>query len=248
MLATRQITYSPAPSGFLCIRRGHMKKLTLHLPKYRLAMEFKLIKRRKGRFDEPLVPTASNLRKKYHVGNMAHKLLRHIFEHKAVKKILGTNIALMVVASSFMPTNTLGNSTAADSMVISEKNIPLTTIKAIQNPVAEVKITQGYKFYHPGLDLDGVTGDPIRPIKNGVVIDVSISKFAYGKSVIIDHGDGLTSLYAHLSNIEVTEGQKVDTTTEIGQMGATGRSFGDHLHLEVRDGGVAINPLTVLPL
>lgn len=184
---------------------------------------------------------------------MVHRFVRHIFEHKAVKKILGTNIALMLVASSFSPagatisSNTLGASTEAGNIVISESQIPLTTIKAIQIPVKALKITQGFKFYHPGLDLDGVTGDPINPIKNGKVISVSRSKFAYGNSIIIDHGDGITSLYAHLSKIEVTEGEDVETSDEIGKMGATGRSSGDHLHLEIRDHGIPINPLTILP-
>lgn len=230
-----------------------MKKLTLHLPKYRLVMHFNLTKRRKSRFDEPFIPTRLNLRRKYRVGGTIHRFVRHIFEHKAVKKILGTNIALMLVASSFSPagatisSNTLGASTEADNIVISESQIPLTTIKAIQIPVTTMKITQGYKFYHPGLDLDGITGDPIKPIKNGKVINVSRSKFAYGNSIIIDHGNGITSLYAHLSKIEVVEGEDVDTSDEIGKMGATGRSSGDHLHLEIRDHGIPVNPLTILP-
>lgn len=230
-----------------------MRKLTLHLPKYRLSIEYKFSKRRKSRFDEPLLPTRTNLNKKYRVGNIYHKFLRHIFEHKSVKKIFGANVALMLIASSFTPVSatlsekSFAASNQAGSMVISEANIPLTTTKSIQIPVETMKITQGFKFFHPGLDLDGVTGDPIKPIKNGKVINVSRSKFSYGNSVIIDHGQGMTSLYAHLSKIEVVEGQEVTTNDEIGKMGATGRSFGDHLHLEVRENGVPINPLAVLP-
>ena len=63
---------------------------------------------------------------------------------------------------------------------------------------------------------------------------------------MIDHGNKLSSLYAHLSKIEVEEGQEVTMDTEIGRMGATGRAFGDHLHLEVYDHGKAVNPLTIL--
>ena len=95
--------------------------------------------------------------------------------------------------------------------------------------------------------MDGLTGDPITPIRKGKVLSISRSKFAYGNSIIVDHGEGMTSLYAHLSKIEVVEGQEVDTFDEIGKMGATGRSSGDHLHLEIRDHGVPVNPLTVLP-
>lgn len=230
-----------------------MRKLTLHLPKYRLSIEYKLIKRRKSRFEEPFLPTRTKLNKKYRVGNIFHKFLRHVFEHKSVKKIFGANMALMLVASTFTPATaglsekSFAGTNEPESVVISENNIPLTTTKSIQNPVENVSITQGYRFYHPGIDLDGITGDPIKPIKNGVVINVDYSRFAYGNSVIVDHGEGITTLYAHLSTIAVAEGQTVTTSDEIGKMGATGRSFGDHLHLEVRENGVPVNPLNILP-
>lgn len=197
--------------------------------------------------DEPIIPTPATLRKKYRVGGYTRRFFRHIFEHKTIKKIFGVNIAFMLMATSFMPTNTLGNDIAEQNTVIDETQMPLITKKAIQNPVEVVKITQGFKFYHPGIDLDGITGDTIKSIKKGIVINISYSRFAYGNSIIIDHGNNLSSLYAHLSKIEVEEGQSVDTDTKIGEMGATGRSFGDHLHLEVRDHGIPINPLSVLP-
>lgn len=210
-------------------------------------MQFKLIKRRKSALDEPIIPTRKSLNLKYHVGGPVRKFIRHIFEHKGVKKILGGNIALMLVASSFMPTNTLGSNTEAEVTMISGSETPIHTTIAIQNPVEEVKITQGYKFFHPGLDLDGITGEPIKSIKAGKVETVEYSNVGYGKHVIVDHGDNLKSLYAHLSKINVKTGDNVTTDTILGEMGATGRSFGDHLHLEVRDHGVPINPLSVLP-
>jgi len=196
--------------------------------------------------EEPLIPTVKTLNLKYRVGGLTRKFFRHIFEHKKVKALLGTNIAFMIVASSFVPNTTLGESTGSIE-TIDGTLTPIKTEIAIQNPVENVKITQDYKFYHPGLDLDGITGDTIKPIKKGVVVDVSHSKFAYGNSVIIDHGQQITSLYAHLSQIDVSKGQEVTTDTKLGEMGATGRSYGDHLHLEVRDHGIPINPLSVLP-
>lgn len=224
-----------------------MRKLILTLPKYSLAVQYRFIKRRKSLLDEAIIPTPKTLRKKYRVGGYTRRFFRHIFEHRRVKKLLGANIAFMLIATSFMPTNTLGNDAVEESVVISESQTPLTTKKAIQNPVEDMKITQGYRFYHPGIDIDGITGDTIKPIKMGKVVDVSYSRFAYGNSVIIDHGNKLTSLYAHLSKIDVEVGQSVDTTDKLGEMGATGRSFGDHLHLEIRDHGIPINPLSVLP-
>ena len=224
-----------------------MKKLTLHLPKYRLNMQFKLIKRRKSALDEPIIPTKKRLNLKYRVGGYTRKLFRHIFEHKAVKKLLGANIAFMLVASSFVPTNTLGSNIPNEITAISEAEVQIHTIVAIQNPVEAVKITQGYKFFHPGVDLDGTTGDPIKAMKKGQVEVAEISSVGYGKHVIVDHGDNLKTLYAHLSKINVKTGDEVDTDTVVGLMGSTGRSTGSHLHLEVRDHGIPINPMSILP-
>jgi len=97
------------------------------------------------------------------------------------------------------------------------------------------------------VDFDGVTGDPIHPIMDGRVEAINYSKYAYGNAVLIDHGDNITSLYAHLSKILIKPNQEVTTDTIIGEMGSTGRSSGDHLHLEIRDSGKPFNPLTALP-
>jgi len=172
--------------------------------------------------------------------------IKTVLAHKNLKKILGTNLTLMFIAASLIPTNTFSEDTT-DTSIIVENKINLKTKVSLQYPVKKIKITQGYKSYHPGLDLDGITGDEIRPIKDGVVELISTSKFAYGNAILINHGEGLSSLYAHLSKIYVFEGETVDTNTVIGEMGATGRSWGDHLHLEVRKNGIPINPFTILP-
>lgn len=211
-------------------------------------MQFRIAKRRKSALDEPIIPTRKILNLKYHVGGPVRKFIRHIFEHKAVKKLLGTNIALMLVASSFVPTSTLGgNNSQSEVIAIVDTETPIHTTISIQNPVEKVKITQGYKFFHPGLDIDGQTGDIIKPIKSGKVDSVEYLNVGYGKHVIVDHGDNLKSLYAHLSVIDVKEGDSVTTDTVLGKMGTTGRSSGDHLHLEVRDHGIPINPSSILP-
>jgi murein DD-endopeptidase MepM/ murein hydrolase activator NlpD len=82
---------------------------------------------------------------------------------------------------------------------------------------------------------------------DGVVAEIQHSRFAYGNAVIINHDGNLTSLYAHLSKIDVKEGQSITTLTKIGEMGATGHAFGDHLHLEIRKNGLPINPFSILP-
>jgi murein DD-endopeptidase MepM/ murein hydrolase activator NlpD len=159
---------------------------------------------------------------------------------------LGTNIALIVVLSSFVPAGAASD-IEPEQTVISEEATPLVTQSGIQYPVEKIKITQGYKFYHPGIDLDGITGDLIQPVMAGVVENISYSRFAYGNAVIVNHGNKITSLYAHLSKIEVEEGQEVTIKTKLGEMGATGQSWGDHLHLEIRDHNYPINPFSVLP-
>ncbi len=223
-----------------------MQKLTLHLPKYRLHMQFRLAKRRKSALDEPIIPTKKRLNLKYHVGGLTRKFFRYIFEHKSVKKLLGTNIALMLVVSSFVPTLASNEPQVLGTNII-HTEMPISTTVSIQNPVETIKITQGYKFFHPGLDLDGNTGDAIKAIKVGKVESAESDSFGYGKHVIVDHGDNLKTLYAHLSKINVKAGDEVNTQTVIGLMGSTGHSTGSHLHFEARQSGLPINPLSILP-
>lgn len=226
-----------------------MQKLIIHLPKYRLTVNYKLSKRRRVPSDEPIIPTIKTLNLKYHVGGVTRKFFRHIFEHKKIKALLGSSMALMLITSSFIPNNAIGsiNPPINEVLIVNEAEAPIDTEIAIKLPVKVKKITQGYGFFHPGIDLDGTTGDLINPMKNGKVVKIDHSKYAYGNSIIVDHGSNLTSLYAHLSKIYIKEGQEVTTDTILGEMGSTGRSTGDHLHLEVRDHGVPINPLSVLP-
>jgi len=221
-----------------------MIRLSINLPiKHRLHL--KLVRRRGPPLEEPLLPDMGKVLR-VRAGSKFSRFFRYIFEHKRIKKILGTNIALIVVLSSFVPARAISD-IEPEQTVISEEAVPLVTQSGIQYPVEKIKITQGYKFYHPAIDLDGITGDVIQPIMTGVVENVSYSRFAYGNAVIVNHGNKITSLYAHLSKIEVEEGQEVTLKTKLGEMGATGQAWGDHLHLEIRDHNYPINPFSVLP-
>jgi len=217
--------------------------LNINLPaKYRL--ELNLIKKRKDLDNEPLIPSLGKIRRT-RTGNKISRFFRHVFEHKNIKKILGTNLAFLILGASILPSTSAG----AFEGEINNVNSPLvlTTEKGIQYPLKAIKITQGYRFFHPGIDLDGTTGDVVYPIMIGKVEGVEYSRFGYGKSVTISHGSGTMSLYAHLSKIDVSKGQEVDMNTKIGEMGASGRAFGDHLHLEFHENGKTINPLAILP-
>lgn len=222
-----------------------MRKLNINLPRYRLHIEYRFIKRRRPLVEEPIFLSIKRVKKKYRKGTLVARYFRHVFEHKNIKKALGINLALIVFATSIIPPRVALDG-EPDETVITSQNI-LTTSPSIQYPLSSVKITQMFSLFHPGIDLDGVTGDSIKPIKSGKVIAEQYSKYGYGTAIIIDHGNLLTSLYAHLSKTEVKIGDQVNMDTEIGKMGATGHVSGDHLHLEVRDHGIPINPLSVLP-
>ncbi|WP_350343662.1 peptidoglycan DD-metalloendopeptidase family protein [Proteinivorax tanatarense] len=99
----------------------------------------------------------------------------------------------------------------------------------------------GARQFHSGVDIANSTGTPIKATANGTVVRASYNG-GYGNMIIIDHGYGYTTYYAHLSEIEVRTGQKVTKGETIGQMGSTGQSTGPHLHYEVRVRGNPVNP------
>jgi murein DD-endopeptidase MepM/ murein hydrolase activator NlpD len=101
------------------------------------------------------------------------------------------------------------------------------------------------KSVHQGLDFRVGTGTPIMAVNSGTVI---LARFLYfeGNCVVIDHGQGLLSLYLHLSELKVKEGERVERGTEIGLSGGTGRATGPHLHLAVRWQGVYLDPAVLL--
>ena len=107
-------------------------------------------------------------------------------------------------------------------------------------------ITQYPVWYHNALDIANPSLPGIGAADSGVVTLVQYLRYDYGQHVIIDHGGGTSTLYAHLSEIYVQAGDKVARGQIIGKMGSTGRSTGPHLHFEVRRNGVSLNPLPFL--
>lgn len=99
--------------------------------------------------------------------------------------------------------------------------------------------------FHTGLDIATSAGTGICPIASGTVTYAG-SKGSYGNLIIINHGDGIESYYAHCSAIYVSVGQSVNNSTLIGAVGSTGNSTGPHLHLEIRLNGATINPQNYL--
>jgi len=108
-------------------------------------------------------------------------------------------------------------------------------------------ITQRYAWYHKGIDIANRAAPTILAADAGrVVIAGWPDGYGYGNRVVIDHGNGFRTLYGHLSQVWVTVGQSVNRGDAIGKMGSTGRSTGIHLHFEVMQNGVYLNPLNVL--
>ena len=103
----------------------------------------------------------------------------------------------------------------------------------------------GGSSFHSGVDITAVKGTPIRCTADGIVKSAEWSG-AYGKLVIIDHGGGVETYYAHLSAFEVIPGQDVRRSQVIGRSGGTGRVTSPHLHYEVRQGGAPVNPYKFL--
>lgn len=108
----------------------------------------------------------------------------------------------------------------------------------------EDPITHVRKF-HSGLDIAGNDKSPIYAVQDGLVIFAGVNG-GYGNCVIIDHGGGMVTLYAHCSSLSVTKGETVLGGDNIARVGSTGRSTGPHLHLEVRINGKLINPLNFI--
>lgn len=94
---------------------------------------------------------------------------------------------------------------------------------------------------HSGVDLAAAEGTPVPAAADGVVVAAG-ERGGYGNAVEVAHPDGTSTLYAHLSRVEVTPGETVVSGEELGQVGQTGRTTGPHLHLEVRRGGHFMNP------
>lgn len=113
----------------------------------------------------------------------------------------------------------------------------------------------GYNFsgVHPGLDFAGRLGEPIYASDAGTVIYAGYSlnsagkPVGYGQYVVLDHGNGYVTLYAHASQLYVSCGQQVQKGAAIAAVGSVGRSTGPHLHYEIRYGNSAVNPWSLLP-
>lgn len=111
---------------------------------------------------------------------------------------------------------------------------------------ASGEMAQYFSWYHPGIDISNLGGGPIHAVDGGTVVISGWDGTGYGNTILIDHGNGYTTRYGHMSVLYAKVGQQVGKGAVIGMMGSTGRSTGTHLHLEIRKNGGALNPLSFL--
>lgn len=106
-----------------------------------------------------------------------------------------------------------------------------------------------WEKYHTGIDIaskDGKNGLPVYPMISGKVIGIYDQTIGFGKHVVLDHGDSITTTYGHLQEVKVNEGDDVGLDREIGLMDSTGYSTGSHVHLMVKVFGIPVNPRVFL--
>ncbi len=108
-------------------------------------------------------------------------------------------------------------------------------------------ITQRFFPWHPALDIGAPTGTPVYAADSGIVAMSGWSNAGYGNMILISHGNGYMTRYAHLSVLAVNSGQAIKKGQLLGRVGSTGRSTGPHLHFEIIQGNGHRNPYVLLP-
>ena len=175
--------------------------------------------------------------------------IRKRIEKLHFRQLVGVHLAGLAFAVAVV----IPQTSAAWSAWEVTRDAPMVTISDgptesdTQWPLTAFGVSQNFHVGHPGMDLTAPFGTPVYPIAAGTVEWIQSLSYGYGNHVFIKNNDQLQSLYAHFSKILVTPGQAVTKTTQIGLVGATGWATGNHVHLEVYQNGVAINPEDVLP-
>jgi len=129
-----------------------------------------------------------------------------------------------------------------------EGNFQLPMTSDITSPFGNKRVFNGQlKSFHNGVDFRARSATPVFAANSGVV-KLAESLFYSGNAVVIDHGTGIFTIYAHLSRIDVAAGRYIEKGQRLGLTGATGRVSGPHLHWGVKVNGVAVNPMQLIEL
>lgn len=182
------------------------------------------------------------------------KLLRPVLEIKRLKVAVGGAMSVVgVFLSSFWlmagvyqgsrPVQAFSPS-LTEAVIETEKQDYFSGFKRIVPAMSGV--SQRLYRWHPGTDITAPAGSKVYPVQEGRVTRIENTRWGYGRSILVQHGDGLTSLYAHLGKVMAEEGETVGPETALAEVGLTGRTTGYHLHLEIRDEGRTVNPVKFL--
>ncbi len=185
----------------------------------------------------------------YRGSNHLSLWLRKHIENLPLRQLLGLNLAgLAFFAAVVMPgaSDVFSNVEVLFETQETVVNV-VPTHSQFQWPLSRFSISQRFYVAHPGMDLTAPQGTAIFPVAVGRVTMTNDFSWGFGNHLLIEHDKGIASLYAHLSKVEVKEGQEVTKATRLGAVGSTGWSTGNHLHLEVYQDGMPINPTEVLP-
>lgn len=181
--------------------------------------------------------------------HIASRFVRNILARLSMRQVLGVNLAgLSFVAAVIVPqVDALTSQLEVMRETVETVVEVVPTMERFQWPLIRFGLTTRFSLGHPGIDMTAQRDTPIKPAAEGKVLWVQNSSLGYGKHLLVAHDNGAQSLYAHLSRVDVKEGEIVDKNTIVGSVGSTGWSTGNHLHLEIYQDGTPINPLEVLP-
>ncbi|MBI5621035.1 M23 family metallopeptidase [Candidatus Gottesmanbacteria bacterium] len=191
----------------------------------------------------------ARLTRHYRGSHILSLFLRKKIEKLHVRQVLGVNLASLAFIAAVVVPQAEAISSQVEVMRETVETIVevVPTIARFQWPMNRFGLTSRFSSGHPGLDLTAPKGNPIKAIAQGTVQSVITYPFGFGRHIIIAHDQGASSLYAHLSRINVSTGDTITRDTVIGEVGSTGWSTGNHLHLEIYQDGAPVNPLDALP-
>ncbi len=191
-------------------------------------------------------------------GNFGSETYTSMFDMELSKVIAQRGLGLAdMLARGITPKKTNQAPAPPSDQEHQQKQSSLSEIRAVLPDVNSPRVSSGYgmrhdpfsgelKFHH-GLDIPAPEGTEVHPVKPGMVV-FSGQQTGYGNVVIVDHGDGYMSKYAHNQVNLVQEGEQVDSASIIARVGSTGKSTGSHVHFEVDYKGRSVDPGMLLAL
>lgn len=173
----------------------------------------------------------------------------------AAVAVLAMAAAPLTAATDNAPVEALAAPEAPPMTAVAEPAGPVTRLIAFEAPVRHYEINSPFGLRrlpgqaarnHEGVDIAAPLGTGVYVAAEGSVLRTGYDPAGYGRFVEIRHPNGMTTLYGHLSRLDVASGDAVEAGARIGLVGSTGRSTGAHLHFEVRRGDRQVNPVKVM--